>query len=34
MVLNRSSAKGILFIDKAAVQRAELQSIEGDILVC
>lgn len=34
MLLNRSAAKGILFIDKATVQRAELQSIEGDILDC
>ena len=32
MLLNRSSAKGILFIDKATVQRAGLQSIEGHIL--
>ena len=32
MLLNRSSVKGILVIDKAAVQRAELQNIEGHIL--
>ena len=32
MLLNRSAAKGILFIEKATVQRAGLQSIEGHIL--